>query len=198
MSPYDRSAGNQVTAVLTKRQGVIWMSAKSRRTEIFNRINQQQNPLSASALAKDLQVSRQVIVGDVALLRAEGHDIIATARGYMIAKPSEKSSFVGRVVCQHKPEETEEELNIIVDLGATVINVIVEHDTYGEITGGLNLGKRDEVESFFRKVKNGEIKLLSELTAGVHTHTLGCRNKEHFQQIQQALLKKSFLYEGNA
>jgi len=174
------------------------MNAKSRRTEILNRINQQQNPLSASVLAKDFQVSRQVIVGDVALLRAEGHDIIATARGYIIAKPSANSSFVGKVVCQHRPAETKAELLTMVDLQATIINVIVEHETYGEITGGLNLAKREEVEAFFQKVKNGEIKLLSELTAGVHTHTIGCRDKEHFQQVQQTLWEKGFLYEGNS
>ena len=58
------------------------MTAKERREQIYRQLTTA--PVSATALAKQFAVSRQVIVGDIALLRAEGCSITATARGYII------------------------------------------------------------------------------------------------------------------
>ena len=172
------------------------MSADLRRRSIVEMISNQQGPTSASHLAKHFDVSRQIIVGDVALLRAQGYGIIATARGYILPKPSEMSQYIGKVVCQHSSDETKDELYIIVDLKAKVLNVIVEHDIYGEIRGGLNLSSRKDVDDFIKKVENSEIKLLLELTQGVHIHTVGCHDKEHFQQVLKGLKKSGYLYKN--
>ena len=59
------------------------MDAKTRRKEILNIIKYNMEPVSGSALAKKLNVSRQVIVQDIALLRAENNDIISTHKGYI-------------------------------------------------------------------------------------------------------------------
>lgn len=174
------------------------MDAESRRKQIVNMIIEQEAPISASSLAKTLNVSRQIIVGDVALLRAGGHEIIATARGYMIPKFEPMGQYLGKVACQHKPENTIFELYTIVDLGASVINVIVEHELYGEITGNLNLSSRKDVDVFLEKVESSEIKLLSELTMGLHLHTIACRDKIHFEQIRQVLKTKGYLFENQA
>jgi len=169
------------------------MDAILRRKKIFEIIDKDNTPVSASALAKELSVSRQVIVGDVAILRAQGHEIIATARGYMIPGFREPNQYVGKMACCHNAENTKDELYTIVDLGATVVNVIVEHELYGEITGQLNIKTRDDVDAFVDRVKSAEVKLLSVLTLGVHLHTIACRNKAHFEQVYHALNTAGFL-----
>jgi len=174
------------------------MDADLRREYVLTKIRHQvQNkPVSASFLAKELNVSRQVIVGDVALLRAQGHEIIATARGYMIPHFNEINQYVGKIVCQHTPSDTKSELYTIVDLDAVVVNVVVEHGFYGEITGCLNLTSRKDVDIFIGKVEASEVKLLSELTMGIHMHTIACRNKAHFDEIVQALKAVGFIYQN--
>jgi transcriptional regulator of NAD metabolism len=172
------------------------MNAILRREKILAQINEKNNPVSASFLAQELSVSRQVIVGDIALLRAAGHEIIATARGYIIPKHNENRQYIGKIVCQHTPENTKDELYQIVDLQAVVLNVIVEHNLYGEIAGALNLTNRQEVDEFLERVESSEIKLLSELTMGVHTHTIACRNKTHFNQVIEKLNSCGYLYNN--
>jgi len=169
------------------------MDATMRRERIFETINKDNVPISASALAKELGVSRQVIVGDIAILRAQGREIIATARGYMIPEFMQSNQHVGKIACCHNAENTKEELYTIVDLGATIVNVIVEHELYGEITGQLNIKTRDDVDSFVDRVQSSEVKLLSVLTMGVHLHTIACRNKSHFEQVYNALNSAGFL-----
>ena len=171
------------------------MSAELRRKEILNKISQLDSPISASALAKEFGVSRQVVVGDVALLRASGQEILATARGYIIPKIKEKLQYVGKIVCQHTPESCTEELYQIVDLGAEVLNVMIEHSLYGEITGGLNLSNRKEVDDFSDKFESSDIRLLSELTLGIHTHTIACKSESHFKEVCKVLSEKGYLYE---
>jgi len=175
------------------------MDSDLRREYVLNKISTPspgfgKKPISASLLAKELNVSRQVIVGDVALLRAQGHEIIATARGYLIPNYNETNQHLGKIACQHTPDDTKNELYIIVDLGAIVVNVIVEHGFYGEITGCLNLASRKDVDIFINKVKTMEVKLLSELTMGVHLHTIACRSKAHFEEVYQALENSGYLY----
>lgn len=172
------------------------MDAAMRREKIFKIINEDNAPVSASMLAKELRVSRQVIVGDIAILRAQGHEIIATARGYMIAEYREPNQYVGKIACCHTAEDTKEELYVIVDLEATVVNVIVEHELYGEITGQLDIRTRDDVDSFIDRVKSSKAKLLSVLTAGVHLHTIACRSKTHFEQVYHVLDSAGFLVQN--
>ena len=170
------------------------MDADKRREYVLDKIRRRERPVSASSLAKELSVSRQVIVGDVSLLRARGHEIIATARGYMVPKNNEANRYFGKVACQHTSARVKDELYTIVDLGAVVVNVIVEHGVYGEITGSLNLDNREDVDVFIGKVDAMEVRLLSELTMGAHLHTIACRDQAHFEEVYQALKAGGFLY----
>ena len=52
------------------------MKAAERRQKIMASLSQAQVPISASALASQFGVSRQIIVGDIALLRAADSDVI--------------------------------------------------------------------------------------------------------------------------
>lgn len=170
------------------------MDATSRRESILVAVNQSTIPLSASLLAENLNVSRQLVVGDIAILRAQGHEIIATARGYTGYKESKQ--FLRKIACQHTPDDTRKELYIIVDLDAAVVSVTVEHEMYGEITGQLNIKDREDVDLFIKQLESSEVKLLSELTAGIHLHTIACRDKDHFEQVCQSLDAAGYLYKN--
>ena len=111
------------------------MDAQERRQAIARRLEEASGPVSAAVLAREHSVSRQIIVGDIALLRAGGMDIAATPRGYVLPAPA--AGLVRTLACRHRADQMEEELNAMVDQGCTVLDVIVEHPIYGQLTGQL-------------------------------------------------------------
>jgi len=169
------------------------MNAAQRRETILERLNRAETPVSASALAAQLGVSRQIVVGDVALLRAGGAQIDATPRGYQL-HPAEKG-YTGILACVHRTEdEMRTELYTVVDQGGVVMDVAVENSLYGELRGNLNLASRYDVDNFIQQAKNAPESLLSRMTGGVHLHTLHCPDAESFQRIKKALDEKGLLY----
>ena len=161
------------------------MRAEERRQAIQEILQQSSQPVSAGALAARFSVSRQIIVGDIALLRAAGADISATPRGY-IARLS-PAGLVRQVPCQHDGAGMEAELNAIVDQGCTVLDVIVEHPIYGQLTGPLQLASRYDVGQFIARCAQADARPLSDLTGGIHLHTLSCPSEAAFQRVQEAL-----------
>lgn len=166
-----------------------------RKAEILAALQQAEKPISATSFAKEFGVSRQIVVGDVALLRAAGENIIATARGYLLDRESEK--MISKIAVQHTPEETEKELRTIIEHGGEVIDVVVEHHLYGELVGGLHLTTQQDVDAFLEKAGSLKVTLLSELTAGIHLHTIAYETLEDLMEIKQALSEKGILYEEN-
>lgn len=171
------------------------MEADKRREWILQFLRERRTPVSASALARELGVSRQAIVGDIALLRAEGNSIVATARGYTM-QPVSTGRYVGKIACQHSLADTRSELLTIVRQGGEILDVVVEHYLYGEITGQLNIATLADVDAFIGKLIHNKARLLSELTGGAHLHTVACRDAEAFASIKHALAEQGFLY-GN-
>jgi transcriptional regulator of NAD metabolism len=163
-----------------------------RRREILKVLNNSKEPVTGSTLAKDFNVTRQVIVQDVAILRAEGKDIIATPQGYMMAKNQEKK-LRQVIACQHDDADLINELYIIVDNGGTVVDVIVEHPVYGELRGILNLKSRYDVNQFMEKMESSKAKPLCFLTEGVHLHTIEADEQTIFQHIVKDLHKAGIL-----
>ncbi len=169
------------------------MDSGGRRKALAERLRGAQGPLSAAALARELRVSRQVIVGDVALLRAGGLDVIATPRGYVLPRPP--AGVACTLVCRHRPDQMEEELNTIVDQGCTVLDVIVEHPIYGQITGPLQLSNRYEVSQFLARCQAQEAAPLSQLTEGIHLHTVLCPDEDAARRARDALARAGILYQ---
>lgn len=167
------------------------MEAVERRRAIAQRLAQADGPVSAAALAKAFSVSRQIIVGDVALLRAGGMEIFATPRGYVL--PGEPAALTRTVACVHSGGEMARELEIMVDQGCQVVDVVVEHPVYGQLTGQLHLSSRYEVQEFIRSVSENQAKLLSDLTGGIHLHTLRCPSEEAYQRVLEELDRAGFL-----
>ena len=161
------------------------MRAEERRQAIAKRLQNARQPVSAAALAAEFSVSRQIIVGDVALLRAGGADISATPRGYVVLKPGK--GLTCRVACRHDAGGMEAELNAMVDNGCTVADVIVEHPIYGQLTGPLQLSSRYEVRQFLERTARYGAQPLSMLTEGIHLHTLLCPDQAACDRVYRAL-----------
>ena len=160
------------------------MEAASRRQAILDRLRTADRPVSASALAAGLNVSRQIIVGDIALLRAGGAEISATPRGYVL--PRATDGITRTIACRHTLAQTGQELDILVDNGCTVLDVIVEHPVYGQLTGQLQISSRYDVEQFLARIRDSDAAPLSMLTGGLHLHTL-CPNEDAYTRACAAL-----------
>ena len=170
------------------------MRAEERRQAILDTLNHAGHPVSATALARQFSVSRQVVVGDVALVRAAGASICATPRGYVVLRGA--GGLTRQVACQHDSAGMEAELNAIVDQGCTVLDVIVEHPIYGQLTGPLQLSSRYDVAQFITRCAQSDARPLSDLTEGIHLHTLSCPDEDAFQRVQAALRDMGVLLES--
>ncbi|ALP38875.1 transcriptional regulator [Paenibacillus sp. IHB B 3084] len=154
-----------------------------------------ESPLTGSELARRASVSRQVIVQDISLLKASQEPILATSQGYIYMEPAGQAAPPASriIVCKHRPEQTEEELKLIVDYGVSVQDVIVEHPVYGDLTALIRVGTRKEVDDFIRKISSTQAIYLSQLTGGIHLHTLHAPDETKIDEACAALEKAGFL-----
>ena len=169
------------------------MDAVQRRAALSDYLSQAAGPVSASVLAARFSVSRQIIVGDIALLRAGGLDIAATPRGYLLPRPT--PGLTRQLACVHRPEDMGRELELMVDNGCTVLDVIVEHPVYGQLTGQLQISSRYDVGQFVQRCRRQEAAPLSQLTEGIHLHTVACPSQEAYDRVRESLSKLGFLLE---
>lgn len=169
------------------------MTGSDRRQEILKNIKESDRPVSGSKLAKDYDVSRQVIVQDIALLRASGYDIISTNRGYVL----EGQTCAERVFkVRHTDEQLETELCTIVDLGGQVKNVMVNHKVYGHIEAELGITSRRKVKEFLADIESGKSTPLKNITSDYHYHTVTADSEETLGMIEEELRKLGFLVEN--
>ena len=145
------------------------MTGVQRRKKILEMLGQSSTPLSGGALGRAVGVSRQVVVQDIALLRTEGHPVLATARGYVLEVPHQTERLFK--MC-HTTEQTREELNTIVDLGGEVLDVMVNHRIYGKVSAPLNIRSRRDVEAFVENIRTGRFKR----DIGLSFPSRGCRS----------------------
>ena len=169
------------------------MHSDERRKAIADVLRAADAPISASALAEKFSVSRQIIVGDIALLRAGGAEISATPRGYVL--PRATDGITRTIACRHTLAQTGQELDILVDNGCTVLDVIVEHPVYGQLTGQLQISSRYDVEQFLARIRDSDAAPLSMLTGGLHLHTLCCPNEDACTRACAALKAAGLLLD---
>ena len=161
------------------------MKADERRNAILSQLRISASPISAENLAKKFGVSRQVVVGDIALLRAFGNEISATPRGYVLDRDT--GMLTRTLASCHRGEDTDKELNIMVDNGCIVKDVIVEHPIYGQLTGSLEIKSRYDVKQFITRSLECEAQPLSALTDGIHLHTLLCPDEDTYLRVIEEL-----------
>lgn len=164
------------------------MSKDKRLKTLLNYLENSTEPVSANQLASYTNVSRQLIVGDIALLRASGHRIIANHLGYTLNPKQMRHQK--QIVCKHTPDKTQLELEIFVKHHCKVVNVIIEHPSYGSIIGELNISTQDDIIAFIQQ----ENPLISTLTDGVHIHTIEYDNLSDLEAAIQSLKKHNILY----
>ena len=169
------------------------MDTIKRRKELENILAASEIPIKGSHLASKLSVSRQVIVQDIAILRAKGLNIFATPQGYIMYKDNKK--LIKTISCKNHKDigEIGDELRIIVDMGGKIIDVIVEHPIYGEIKGMLNISSKKDIDEFVYKLKETKSSGLSSLTNGIHIHTIEVKDEETFNEIIKNLKDKNIL-----
>ena len=170
------------------------MNAAERRTKISHLLAGADKPVSATVLAAQCGVSLQIIVGDIALLRAGGLAVLATPLGYILENASAAPAYAERsVVCRHEEDRLLEELYTVVDLGGALIDVTVEHSVYGQICAPLHIFSRYDADAFDRKIRQPGAKPLCDLTGGIHLHTLRAADEDTLDRVVQGLKDKGFL-----
>ncbi|AOR22231.1 transcription repressor NadR [Clostridium taeniosporum] len=167
------------------------MNSTERRQSILKSLIENEKPLKGIEIADSYGVTRQIIVKDIAILRAKGNNIMATPDGYIINKELKKVKAI--IAVNHKEEELINEMSIIIKYGGTIEDVIVEHPLYGEIKGMLMIKNYNELNKFLEKYKQQEGRLLSVLTKGVHIHTISADTQEDINCIIDELKEKGFI-----
>ncbi|MBQ0004585.1 MAG: transcription repressor NadR [Clostridiales bacterium] len=166
------------------------MRGNERRKKILDILSAGTAPVPGSKLAEMLNVSRQIIVQDMALLRAEQHNIVSTNSGYVLLT-NERPTRVFKV--RHTDEEAETEMNIVVDNGGELVDVFVFHKSYGVIRADMNFTSRRDVKAFLRDIASGKSSLLMKVTDGYHYHTVAAEDESVLDIIQEQLEEKGFL-----
>lgn len=168
------------------------MKRSARREEILSLLGNTETPIPASFLSEKFGVSRQVIVQDVALLRANGYAITATNRGYVLITDKQ----VSRVFkCRHTFDEIIDEGNVVINAGGTIEDIFVNHRLYGRISARLNLRNKTHVEELYRSLVSGASKPLMSVTDGYHYHTVSAPDEATLDKIESILRESKFLIE---
>lgn len=166
------------------------LSGQERREQIIKILKQSDKPIPGTELAKMVEVSRQVVVQDMALIRANGIEITSTNRGYII-KEENKVSRVFKVI--HTSDQVEEELNLYVDFGAVVEDVFVYHKVYGLIKVPMNIRSRRDVKKYLEGISSGKSSELMNLTSNYHYHTVSAESEDVLDQLQEELWERGYL-----
>lgn len=162
------------------------MNSNERREKLLYILKTSNKPIKGSDLANELEVTRQVVVKDIALLRASGIDILSTSNGYMIYNMKNQEF---KIKCKNHvdSEELLLELQTIIDLGGKIKNVIVEHPIYGTIKADLNISSNRDLKMFIENSNKNEFKQLSTLSQDYHIHTIEVPNEKTIEDIKQEL-----------
>ncbi len=165
-----------------------------RRAQIQAALSEATEAISATTFAKRFGVSRQTVVGDIALMRAHGDQVIATPQGYQYQRTA-SGEQQAVIVCRHTPAQTEDEMSLIVATGAALLDVAVDHPVYGELRGQLQIRTQTDITLFMAHLRQHPAKLLSELTGGVHLHTIAYSTPAQLTAVKTALRNAGYLYE---
>ena len=168
------------------------MTTAQRREEILALLNQADAPIAAKDLAARFGVSRQVIVQDMAVIRASTPGILSTTRGYVLQQDKD-IACTREFKVRHGQEQAAEELNLIVDCGGRVKNISISHRVYGRITAEMDIRSRQDVQEFLQALAGGASTVLSTATDGYHYHLVEAATPDRLDLIGQALQDAGFL-----
>ena len=168
------------------------MNTAQRRTEILKLLQQEEKPVAARAMASQFGVSRQVIVQDMAVIRASTPGILSTTRGYVLQQDKD-IACTREFKVRHGQEKAAEELNLIVDCGGKVADVFINHKIYGCLSAELGLDSRKKIGDFVAKIESGQSSPLKNITSGYHYHTILADSESTLDDIEAELARRGFL-----
>jgi len=170
------------------------MSSTKRQQLIIDKLKKTNIPITGSEFAKMANVSRQSIVQDISLLKAKNIPILSTSQGYILNHSiGNEKNYHAVIICNHSRDRIEEELNILVNHGVTVKDIMIKHAVYGELTASVMVNNRSEVERFMKRIKDADAVSLSSLTDGIHYHTIAADSKEKIEAACKELKKAGIL-----
>lgn len=170
------------------------MQGNERREQLLKLLENANGPLSAAKLAATFGITRQVVVADIALLRASGCSIRAEHLGYVLEK--ETNSRFKRITCSHAKDDIIKEYYAIVDNGGKVLKVIIAHDIYGELSADVSIESRYDAQVAVEKINASKSEPLSNLTGGVHSHLICVRDDDCYRRILDSLRELNMLIEA--
>ena len=169
------------------------VESEIRRKRLLDVLKNSSGPVSGSDLSKALGVSRQVIVQDIALLRAGSAEIFATPKGYILYTQGPAKKYRRSYMVNHTKEQIVDELSLIVDNGGKVLNVIVAHDVYGQIQADLILENRQDILAFYERMGSSKAGPLLQLSNGIHIHTVEAASERILDNIERDLRERGYL-----
>ena len=169
----------------------------TRRKQLLSLLKESSSAINGQQLADHFHVTRQIIVQDIAILRADGEEIISTNRGYIHSGSKESKQMQRLFKVKHSVNDIEEELAAIIDNGGRVKTVLVDHPVYGEIQTLLKMTCRRDIVHFMKQVEETEFRPLSEITDGVHYHLVEADTKQDLDEIERALRNLGFLIDDS-
>ncbi|MDE6550760.1 MAG: transcription repressor NadR [Clostridia bacterium] len=170
------------------------MNGEERRAQLIKILSESDCPVSGTVLARKLQVTRQAIVQDVALLRANGEQIFSASRGYVLIGKNECERIFKTI---HSDEDVEQELTLIIDLGGKVKDEFVYHKAYGVVKADMNIRSRKDIAEFLHNINTGKSKPLKNVTSGYHYHTVTADDVQTLNEIEKCLRDRGFLAKLN-
>ncbi len=171
-------------------KGAEGMKTADRRNEILKLLKNAEEPVVARKLAEKYGVSRQVIVQDMAVIRACTPGIIATTRGYVMEK---EPRCVREFKVRHEENDVAREMNLIVDCGGRICNISISHRVYGRVSAEMDISSRQDVAEFIAELKNSQSTALSSATSGYHYHLVEAASEERLDLIGKQLKEAGFL-----
>lgn len=170
------------------------MENKERRRLILQQLKAADSALTGRELALLCNVSRQIIVSDIAMLRAEGEKILATSQGYLIEQARGHEMRELPLYCDGE-KSLVRELDLIVDNGGMIRGVSVEYGPYGELSSRITLGSRRDIRRWMEHLAETRITPLSLLAGGAHHLLVEMENEEERDEICRLLKEAGYLRE---
>lgn len=174
----------------------VIMNYLERREKILERLLKSKDYINAAQFAQEFGVTRQIIVSDIAILRANGHRIQATRRGYCLEQGEESRGMLKSIVCRHRSDQVLDEFNTVVDNGGCVVSVVIEHPIYGQISADLNISSRYDAGEFVERQRSANASQLCDLTGGLHIHMIRVPDEAAYARILAGLKNLNILAEG--
>lgn len=160
------------------------MTGTTRRAQILDSLRNSTVPISGSALARQFSVSRQIIVQDIAIIRAAGYDILSTTKGYLLKQQTVHTRVLKFT---HNEEQMHDAMTTIVDLGGWILDLFIYHEIYGKLNAELSIRSRRDIKQFIAQYESDSDGIITTLTSVDHYHTIGADSVATLDLIEQTL-----------